>query len=233
MASKIPSTKVAKFVSALFSGSQKRPHRANRRSQSYYDENPNFVEVRHAEGLEDRMMLTFIEADEALGIIVEQGGSPVQNGQVMNIEPNGQVNGAIEDVLAHPTNADIVYIGAINGGIWKTENATDTNPSWVPQSDHLESLSIGAIEFDIADPTYQQLVAGTGRFSSFGSAGGAQGLVYITNDGGDTWFNPGSVGLPVRMFPAWLEWATPSSFLLPKVAAGSFAVPMPGQRLIR
>ncbi|MEO2034753.1 MAG: proprotein convertase P-domain-containing protein, partial [Planctomycetaceae bacterium] len=32
-------------------------------------------------------------------------------------------------------------------------------------------------------------------FSSFGSAGGATGLVYVTGDGGDTWANPGSAGI--------------------------------------
>ena len=133
--------------------------------------------------------------DEVVGIFEEQGGAAVINGQVMNVSPDNRVTGAIEDILAHPTNPDILYIGAINGGIWKTENATATNPVWVPQTDTLESLSIGAIEFDIADNTYQLMVAGTGQFSSFGSRGGDRGRIYVTDDGGDTWESPGSFGL--------------------------------------
>ncbi|MCR9201189.1 MAG: proprotein convertase P-domain-containing protein, partial [Planctomycetaceae bacterium] len=133
--------------------------------------------------------------DEVVGIFEEQGGAAVINGQVMNVSPDNRVTGAIEDILAHPTNPDILYIGAINGGIWKTENATAANPVWVPQTDTLESLSIGAIEFDIADNTYQLMVAGTGQFSSFGSQGGDRGRIYVTDDGGDTWESPGSFGL--------------------------------------
>ncbi|MEZ6127297.1 MAG: proprotein convertase P-domain-containing protein [Planctomycetaceae bacterium] len=136
------------------------------------------------------------QADEVLGIFVEQGGAAVINGQLQNnVNPQRTVTGAIQDVLTHPTNADIIYVGAINGGIWKTENATAVNPTWVPQTDHLESLSIGAIEFDIADPTYQRLVAGTGRYSGFATDGGDRGRIYLTDDGGTNWVSVAAAGL--------------------------------------
>jgi len=122
------------------------------------------------------------------GVWVDQGPAPTQNGQLEpNTQPNRQVTGAIHTVLAHPTDADIVYIGAVNGGIWKTTNATALNPTWVPQTDFLESLSIGAMAFDPTDGTHNTLVAGTAKYSSFAGYGGVRGPVYRTADGGNTW----------------------------------------------
>ena len=130
-----------------------------------------------------------------LGQFVFQGASPTENGQVQNIEPDGNITGAIEIVVTHPTNPDIMYIGGVNGGIWKTENATAANPLWVPQTDFQESLTIGALDFDPTDATNETLIAATGRFSSYGRIGGSRGDVFITTDGGDTWTNPGSAGI--------------------------------------
>ncbi|MBI5761522.1 MAG: pre-peptidase C-terminal domain-containing protein, partial [Planctomycetales bacterium] len=47
-----------------------------------------------------------------------QGPSPIQNGQTENVTPNNEVGGALHAVVAHPTNADILYVGSVNGGIW-------------------------------------------------------------------------------------------------------------------
>ncbi|MGE0375384.1 MAG: GEVED domain-containing protein, partial [Planctomycetaceae bacterium] len=125
---------------------------------------------------------------------VSQGPAPVLDGLSENVNPQDQVTGAVHTVLAHPTNADILYLGSVNGGIWKTTNATATNPFWTSQTDFLGSLSISAMAFDPTDGTHNTLVAGTGNFSSFFQAG-ATGLVYRTTDGGANWTNPGSVGL--------------------------------------
>ena len=45
------------------------------------------------------------------------GPSPTQSAQV-DVPPDDEVSGAIHAIAAHPTNADILYIGAVNGGIW-------------------------------------------------------------------------------------------------------------------
>jgi photosystem II stability/assembly factor-like uncharacterized protein len=54
-------------------------------------------------------------------------------------------------------------------------------------TDNLPSLSIGALEFDPTDPNRRTLVAGIGRFSSFGRSGGPLTGVLRTTDGGDNW----------------------------------------------
>src|SRR6266542_2688600 len=54
-----------------------------------------------------------------------QGPGPTQNGQVEHVTPNNEVVGAIHAVAAHPTDSNLLYVGAVNGGIWRTGNATD------------------------------------------------------------------------------------------------------------
>jgi photosystem II stability/assembly factor-like uncharacterized protein len=97
------------------------------------------------------------------------------------------VVGAIKAVAAHPTNPDIVYAGAVNGGVWRTTNARDARPTWVQLTDAQESLSIGALEFDPKDSTRRTLLAGTGRFSSLLRMGGALIGLLRTTDGGASW----------------------------------------------
>lgn len=142
----------------------------------------------HVEALEDRRVLaTWVPA----------GPSPILNGAVEKVDPDNEVSGAIHQVLAHPTDADILYIGATNGGVWKTENATDERPTWVPLTDDLRSISIGALEADLAD--FNHIVAGIGNYSSFtnirssapeevplGTGGELTGLI-LTEDGGNSW----------------------------------------------
>jgi hypothetical protein len=113
------------------------------------------------------------------------------NGQAQNLTPNNEVSGAIHAVVAHPTDANVMYVGTVNGGIWRTNNATAANPTWTPLTDFEDSLSIGALEMDPG--TTQILLAGVGRFSSFGGdppfqlAGGNLSGLYRTTDGGSTW----------------------------------------------
>lgn len=115
------------------------------------------------------------------------GPAPSGGGQSENVTPDNEVVGAVHTAAAHPTNANILYIGAVNGGIWKTTNATATSPVWVQQTDPQASLSIGALEFDPTDATAQTLVAGIGRFSSFGRRGGARIGLLKTSNGGASW----------------------------------------------
>jgi len=125
-------------------------------------------------------------AAQTLGNWVALGPAPTIRAQV-GIPPNNPVCGAIQTVAAHPTNPDILYIGAVNGGIWRTINATAANPDWTPLTDTLPSLSIGALEFDPTDATHQTLIGGSALVSSFGADGGARIGVLRSLDGGNTW----------------------------------------------
>ena len=128
------------------------------------------------------------------GVWLAQGPGPALAGQVEGIA-NGEVVGAVHTVAAHPTDPDILYAGGVNGGVWKTINATSASP--LGTADIFEtSLSIGALEFDTTDATHMTLVAGVGRYSSFSSFGGARtGTLLKTIDNGVTWNTlPGFIG---------------------------------------
>lgn len=136
------------------------------------------------EVLEDRTVPTVSYAGPAW---VNQGPFGAINGQVEGIV-NRPVSGAVQTIAAHPTNADIAWIGTTNGGIWRTNNATAASPSWTPLTDQFPSLSIRSIFLDPTDPTNQTLVAGAGSSSSFfGLSGPFSGMLRST-DGGNSWF---------------------------------------------
>ena len=111
--------------------------------------------------------------------IVQSGDAP----------PNGTSAGAIQAIITDPTNANLMYIGAVNGGVWATR---DGGATWTPLSDNQRSLSIASLA---TDPTNSSvLVAGTGVTSSSSLGGPRIGLLYSSN-GGASW-NELSQGLP-------------------------------------
>ena len=114
------------------------------------------------------------------------GPAPAHGGQVEGIA-NREVSGAINALAAHPSNAGILYAGAVNGGVWRTDNATAASPNWIRLTDGLGSLSIAALEFDLTDASSQTLVAGVARTSSLASEGGAQIGMLRSTDRGATW----------------------------------------------
>jgi uncharacterized repeat protein (TIGR01451 family) len=124
-----------------------------------------------------------------------QGPAPITGGQVENVTPNNEVSGAVHTIVAHPADADIAWIGTVNGGVWRTGNATAASPTWTPLTDQQASLSIGALELDPTVATNTVLLAGIGRVSSFGRISGPQTGLLRTADGGTTWTPLGAAAL--------------------------------------
>jgi hypothetical protein len=59
--------------------------------------------------------------------------------------PNPQINsGRLNTILINPANSEIVYVIAATGGVWKTTNFSQPNPSWSPKSDAIGTDGIGA-----------------------------------------------------------------------------------------
>ncbi|MCA9151221.1 MAG: hypothetical protein KDA92_18045, partial [Planctomycetales bacterium] len=112
------------------------------------------------------------------------GPAPIIHGQIEKVTPDNEVSGALHTVVAHPTNANILYAGSVNGGVWKTTNAQATSPHWVPLTDSLPSQSVTAMSMDPTNPN--RLVVGMGNASSFGLGGALTGLI-LTENGGATW----------------------------------------------
>ena len=103
--------------------------------------------------------------------------------------PNGQalfgngilVTGRITSMAVDPTDARIIYIGAAQGGVWKTIDGGNT---WNPTSDNERSIAIGALAIDPAN--HLLLYAGTGEANFSADSYYGAGILKTTN-GGDTW----------------------------------------------
>jgi len=116
---------------------------------------------------------------------VEQGPGPTLRGQVEGIT-NRPVSGAVNAVAGDASNADVLYVGTVNGGIWKSSNATASSPTWIPLTDQqLPALSINSLATSPVDPN--TLFAGTGSTSSFGQDGSPGFGVARSTDAGATW----------------------------------------------
>lgn len=118
---------------------------------------------------------------------ISQGSAPSRDGQVEGIAGK-EIGGAVKCIAAHPLNADSLFIGAVNGGVWRTMNARAVSPTWQFVSAGFSSQAIGALEFDPTDNTHRTLVAGLGRFSSFYHGAGKFGI-FRTTTGGDDWID--------------------------------------------
>lgn len=91
------------------------------------------------------------------------------------------IEGRITALAIHPTNENIVYAGAANGGLWIS---TDFCQSWFGIFDHQNTASIGAIAIDPQHPG--TLYCGTGEANSLRSYYPGSG-VYKSTDGGMSW----------------------------------------------
>jgi len=147
------------------------------------------------EVLEDRTLMSTVAT--GLPHWLEQGPGPIENGQtagLLPIGPDGLVNpvaGAASAVALVPGDPNTIYLGTINGGIWKTTNA-DTQmvggmPTWQPLTDQNPSLSVGALVLDPSDASHQTLWAGMAHRSSFQNRGGPLTGIVRSADGGATW----------------------------------------------
>jgi len=70
----------------------------------------------------------------------------------------GPVSGRVSALAVHPTDEDIIYLGAASGGLWKTVNG---GASWTSIFNDVGTQSIGAITIDPASP--ETIWVGTGE----------------------------------------------------------------------
>src|SRR5262249_31139073 len=90
----------------------------------------------------------------------------------------GVVGGRTRAFLVHPKDPNILYAGAVSGGVWKT---TDGGQHWTPLTDSLPNLSVGALAFDPADPNIVYLGGGE-QYAPRAGLG-----IYRSADAGATW----------------------------------------------
>jgi len=87
--------------------------------------------------------------------------------------------GRINCIAFHPTDSNIMYLGAPYGGVWKT---TDHGANWENLTDHLPSFGVSSIAVHPDNPNIIYIGTGdgeTGRNPGFG--------VWKSEDGGKSW----------------------------------------------
>lgn len=95
---------------------------------------------------------------------------------------NADASGRLSSIIVHPTDPNLIYLAAAQGGVWKS---TDGGVTWTPLTDYLSSLASGNLVFDPlnADIIYY----GTGEQHFSGDSFYGDGL-FKTTDAGATWF---------------------------------------------
>src|SRR5207249_2625125 len=88
-------------------------------------------------------------------------------------------SGMVRDLVIDPSGSSdrVIYIGTDSGGVWKTQ---DGGATWVPKTDFLPSLNIGAIALDPGNSSI--VYAGSGNASNQFASSGA-GIFTSTDSG--------------------------------------------------
>lgn len=93
--------------------------------------------------------------------------------------------GRTRAVSGVPSLPNVFYVGAVNGGVWKTN---DFGRTWQPIFDQEPTGSIGAIEVAPSDPNVIYVGSGEGLHRPDLSVGDG---IYKSTDGGTTWTHLG------------------------------------------
>src|SRR6267142_1841181 len=101
------------------------------------------------------------------------GPANITNGQPLS-GANTAVSGRVTAIVVDPGNANNVYLGTAQGGVWRS---LDGGTTWTAIFDSAQSLAIGALAMSPADPT--KLYVGTGEFNSCGDCFFGAGLYRI------------------------------------------------------
>ncbi len=120
----------------------------------------------------------------------KSSGSTLQAAQTWrNIGPFN-IGGRIPAIAVNPKNPNTIFIGAADGGVWRTR---DEGKNWTSVSDEFPTQSMGALAIDPVDTNI--VYAGTGEanfgINQFDGAG-----LFKSSDGGNTWRRVGAGTLP-------------------------------------
>src|SRR5437879_9698520 len=91
-----------------------------------------------------------------------------------------------------PSQPNVFYMGAVNGGVWKSD---DFGRTWNPICDREPTQSIGAIAVAPSDPNIIYVASGEGLHRPDLSVGNG---IYKSTDAGKTWAHLGSAKTGLR-----------------------------------
>ncbi|MEW6732303.1 MAG: hypothetical protein AB1489_13320 [Acidobacteriota bacterium] len=109
------------------------------------------------------------------------GPASIANGQTFGSRQN--VSGRVTSLAIDPQNPSVIYLGAAQGGLWRSTNNGQT---WQPMTDNAPTQATGAV---VIDPTNSSIIyIGTGEGNSSSDSFFGMGILKST-DGGRSWTN--------------------------------------------
>ena len=93
----------------------------------------------------------------------------------------GNIGGRTRALVVVPSNPNVLYAGAVGGGVWKTTNG---GASWTPLTDFLANIAIASLAIDPSNSNVLYAGTGEGFFNSDAIRGAG---IFKTTDGGATW----------------------------------------------
>ncbi len=108
----------------------------------------------------------------------------VNNGNTRN--GNGSTSGRIRAVMVDvsDTTGNTVFVGGVDGGIWKTTNINNSSPNWILINDKLSNLAVTSICQDTANPSTMYFCTGEPNYNADAVQGDG---VFKSTNGGSTW----------------------------------------------
>jgi photosystem II stability/assembly factor-like uncharacterized protein len=122
-------------------------------------------------------------------------------------------SGRITAIAVNGSNSAEIFVGAAQGGVWKS---TDGGITWTPLMDSEPNLAVGAIALS---PDNKTIYVGTGEPNQCGDCYFGTGL-YKSTDGGSTWTVLGSsVFSGSAISSIWINPSNPSDILVSTTTA--------------
>lgn len=112
---------------------------------------------------------------DAVGI---SNGNPRPNSDVTS----GRMRGILVD--ANDATGNTVFVGGVNGGIWKTTNVNSSPATWTSVSDFFANMAITGICQNPATPNTMYFCTGEWTFNVDAAAGDG---IWKSTNGGSTW----------------------------------------------
>ncbi|MBS1797652.1 MAG: carboxypeptidase regulatory-like domain-containing protein [Acidobacteria bacterium] len=127
-------------------------------------------------GQADKLKRTRFAKDALLAAWTELGPNPIPNGQTQSVTT--PVSGRVTAIEIDPTDPNKVYVGAAQGGIFRS---LDGGATWTPIFDGAQTLAIGALTLD---PATNRLWVGTGEANGSADSFAGVGLYRINDPAG-------------------------------------------------
>jgi MBG domain (YGX type)/Bacterial Ig-like domain (group 3) len=137
------------------SAARAREQQLRQAAQSAGIPDPNFVGPTGPQASSSLLPASLLQAWTPLG------PSPIPNGQTTAVSQ--AVSGRVTNIVIHPTNENIVYVGTAQGGVYRT---LDGGTTWTALTDDALSLANGALALDPLDPTTLFVGTGEGNLSA-------------------------------------------------------------------